>query len=167
MSDPRHQPATSGELRFDTTGEVVGPMTVFEDLVRLRAARGARTRLGGGLTEVTVGIQPIMGAEFQAIVRFRSDRLYEIELIMVETETGQRWPEWTLENELARKSAHERWAARAFQAPMELLPFPGPERIVPAEPLPEHPRGASFGWGTVTSYYEGKAGFAWMVVRYV
>lgn len=158
-------PAATGCLRLDRTGEVIGPATSASALADLRAAAAGRLHLGGDAS-LSLGDQVVHGATFRTTARFSGDRLAQVELCMVRSAAGEQWANWTHENEMHRKAAHERWAAEVFGRAMDLLPFPGPERIVPAEPGPEHPRGAAFPWGMVGSYYDAKGGCAWLVIRY-
>ena len=158
--------AGAGGLCFESTGEFIGPGMSAADFATTRLAARGCMHLGASRTEIRFASERVRGAVFHTIIRFEGQRLAEIELLMLESERGERWPEWNYENEMARKAAHERWAASVFERAMELLPYPGPEQVLPASLSPEHARGAAFDWGRVGSYYDGKAGAAWLVVRY-
>jgi hypothetical protein len=70
---------------------------------------------------------------------------------------------------MARKAWAEEWAARVFGKELTIKPIVMeelPEPVYPAMPGPEHPRHAVFEWGEVSSYFDSKAGFAGLWVRY-
>lgn len=145
-------PSPAGYLVFDETGESVGPATTAAAAQALRIFARARLHLGGGKARLSIDRCLIGGRPFNITLHFDGPRLARIDLFALQAADGKSWNDWTRENEMARKAAHEAWAEAAFGRPLTIKPHLMPEPVFPFDPGPDHPRHAVFDWGEVTSY---------------
>jgi hypothetical protein len=157
---------SGGTITFDETGDTIGPATTATEAQGLRAFARARLHLAGDAARLSIDRCPIGGRPFNITLHFAGPRLARVELFMLQGTDGRTWDDWTRENELARKAAHEEWARGAFGRELAVKPYLMPEPIYPYEPGPEHPRHAEFAWGDVTSYYDDRAGCSSLIIDY-
>jgi hypothetical protein len=118
---------------------------------------GARARLEGA----------VLGRHVIAGLEFRDGRLARASIFARLEGDGTSWSDWTLDQEMRRKRAHEELGAALFGRELALRPMDiNGKSILPLEPGPEHPRHAVFSWGELVSGYDSKGGMAEMWVVY-
>lgn len=155
---------SDGTLILNDTGEAIGPVTTAADFAQSKAASRGMTSYGTEQTEVEFKPCLVSGTRFAAAsLIFRGPRLSHIDMMLPIDGDERGWDNWTMQNEMSRKAAHESWAERAFAVQLLHKPIEG---IVPYEPGPDYPRHAITPWGEVISYYDSKGGFAFLRVRY-
>jgi hypothetical protein len=82
------------------------------------------------------------GVAFVVVLYFHGERLAMIDLACNEPAYGKSWADFSMENEMKRKHAHDQW----------LVPSVGKQRDFP--------------WGTITSEYDDRAGGSSIIIRY-
>ena len=162
-------PGAAGFLRFDATGEAVGPGMTAAEFAATKVGHHAATHFTGDGARIALGQEVVGGRRFDVTVRFKDGEVAGLELIAPLGSDGKSWSDWTLNGEMERKRVHEEWAAAYFgkvmePKPIEMEGLSGP--VVPFEINGEYPRHAKFGWGEVASWYGSKGGQAWMTVGY-
>ncbi len=161
--------STAGELYFDETDEVIGSHTTPDDFDKMKLRKFGAVHLSPGRSTCKLAERRLFGESFNVTLTFVGRRLREVDLFPNRPGDAGGWSGWTLEAEMARKAWGEEWAARVFAKELSIKPFVAPELsrpVYPATPGPEHPRHAVFDWGEVCSYFDDKAGFAGIWVRY-
>lgn len=161
-----------GWVRFDATGEAIGPGTTSAQIAATEVGRHAATHFTGDGSRLVLGRLEIGGQRFDVTAHFTAGRLARLELFAPLAADGRSWSDWSHQGEMARKHVHERWAAAYFGRPMEPKPIEvegltQPGGVVPFEVGEDYPRHARFEWGEVLSWYDGKAGQAGLAVSYV
>ncbi|MGH7131365.1 MAG: hypothetical protein ACREJO_05410 [Phycisphaerales bacterium] len=162
-------PGAAGFLRFDATGESLGPGMTAAQFTATKVGNHAATHFTGDGARIALGHHEIGGRRFDVTVKFMDGKVAGVELFAPLAGDGKDWSDWTLKGEMERKRVHEEWAAAYFGRAMEPKPIEmeglnGP--VVPFEITGEYPRHAKFAWGEVASWYDSKGGQAWMSVVY-
>lgn len=169
MTTPATRTA-DGSLRIDDPVETLVPRMSLEDFERSALRPLTSLHLSAEGCTCRLAERRIGGHAFHVTLTFGPDaRLASIDLFPVRPGDAAGWSGWTLEQEMDRKRWAESWAERTFGTPLTIKPFEletSPEPILPANPGPEHPRHAVFAWGEVCSYFDSKAGFAGLWIRY-
>jgi hypothetical protein len=169
MTTPPPLPSR-GELFFDESGETLGPSTTVNSFEATALRKLSSLHLSPDRATCKLAERRIFGDSFNVSLTFVGQRLQTIDLFPNRPGDAQGWSGWTKEKEMARKAWAEEWAARVFGKPLTIKPFvleELPEPVFPATPGPEHPRHAVFDWGEVCSYFDDKAGFAGLWIRYI
>lgn len=156
----------SGNLRFDSTGELVGPGTCSSDFAQLRIAASGEVRVGPDRTEMHYQRESLSGGIFTVAIGFVGPRLGSIELFLHRPGDEAGWEGWSEQSELQRKADQEAWIECTFGRPLRIRPVRLDDRdIVPAD-TPAAARHAEFEWGEVASFYDDKGGNAFVRIRY-
>jgi hypothetical protein len=82
------------------------------------------------------------GLAFVIVLYFHGERLAMIDFAYNDPAYGKSWADFSMENEIKRKQAHDQW----------LVPSVGKQRDFP--------------WGTITSEYDDRADGSSIVIRY-
>lgn len=162
-------PGAGGFLRFDATGEALGPGMTAAQFAATKVGNHAATHFTGDGARIALGHLEIGVRRFDVTVRFKDGKVAGVELFAPLAGDGKDWSDWTLKGEMERKRVHEEWAAAYFGRAMEPRPIEMEglkEPVVPYEITGEYPRHARFAWGEVASWYDSKGGQAWMTVAY-
>ena len=160
---------TRGDLYFEETGESVGPETTPGSFETTKLRKLGSLHLSPDLSTCKLAERRIFGESFNVTLTFRGQHLSNVDLFPNRPGDAKGWAGWTREIEMARKAWAEQWAARVFGKKLTIKPIvldELPEPVYPATPGPEHPRHAVFEWGEVSSYFDDKAGFAGLWIRY-
>ena len=152
---------TAGILALDT-GETIGPALGCRDFADTSAARAGTLHVAAGRSIFELRNCTISGARFHARIEYLWEALQRIDLMMLTDRDGSTWADWTRDNEMARKRAHESWAAAHIGRELVLKPYLLPEPIVPYDAGPDHPRHALFPWGELISFYDDKGGASYL-----
>jgi hypothetical protein len=168
MATPPLSP--DGSLYIDGSADPIAPRMTLDAFERSTVRAGASLHLSADGCTCKLAERRIAGNAFHLTLTFGPDtRLASIDLFPVRPGDERAWSGWTLEQEMDRKRWLEAWAAQTFGAPLRVKPFEldtSPEPIYPTTPGPDHPRHAVLPWGEVCSYFDSKAGFAGLWIRY-
>lgn len=94
-------------------------------------------------------------------VRFEPHVLARASIFIHLDADGSSWDDWTLEQEMARKRAHDALAQDLFGTPLTPRPIQlDAKSISPLFPDEQWPRWAEFPWGRIVSSYDSKGGFS-------
>lgn len=161
-----HSGLESGILSFDHTGETIGPALGCRAFAETQAAKAGSVHVAAGRSTFELRNCTIAGARFHARIEYLGESLQRIDLMMLSGRDGASWADWTRANEMARKRAHESWAAAAIGRELLLKPYLMPEPIIPFDAGEDHPRHAVFPWGELLSFYDSKGGASYLSLCY-
>ncbi len=156
-----------GKLVFvDPAGEI-SPAIGARAFARTQLGQEAGMKLDGMRTRFFLDRAVIGGHAFRVEISYEGERLDRVELFLHLPGDKAGWDGWTEANERQRKEAAETWARQIFGKEMEVKPFElDGEEIVPFEVKWDTVRRAKFEWGEVLSYFDAKAGFSGVAVKY-
>ena len=132
------------------------------------AGARARTHVSYGREGVSARVEgPILGRDAICGLEFKGGRLARVSIFVRLPGDGASWDDWTFEQEMRRKRAHDDLARDLFGNGLALRPMDvNGKAILPLDPGPEYPRHAVFDWGEVVSGYDSKGGMAEMWIAY-
>jgi|ERR1043165_1147052 hypothetical protein len=157
-------PGIDGQLRLDDFGQTIGPRTSAAEFAESPAGAKGKIRYAAEFTEVELGACKLQGSRCAAVmVRFVGPKLSRIDVMLPLAGDEKGWANWTMDGEMRRKAAHDKWGEEVFGVKLEPTPMDG---IIPFEITAEYPRSAVTPWGRVASYYDSKGGFAYLCVHY-
>lgn len=156
--------SSNGDLLLSEFGQTIGPRTLSADFAESKAAAKGKIRYAGDFTEVELGACKLQGTKCAAVtLRFQGPKLARIDVMLPITGDEKGWANWTMDGEMRRKAAHEKWGEELFGVKLEPAQMDG---IVPFEVGADYPRSAKTPWGEIASYYDSKGGFAYLCVHY-
>lgn len=165
---PLSTAAQTGQLRFDATGECVGPGTRYSEFANTRTGKLLTKRTWRETVYAEVSRESLEGMELQISLEFENDQLVRVNLFVPQAGDSKGWDGWTKEGETARQRAGEAWIEKTFGQKPTLKPYISDtgKEIIPAMPVENHPRYLKFPWGEVVSYFDSKGGFPGVTVKY-
>jgi hypothetical protein len=137
-------PAT-GEVVLASSGARLGPTSTRTRFLESALGEQATISLvNEPWARYALELPPGEIGPFPATVQlqFNGEALYWITVMDGSPEFGESWDDWSRENELARRAAHDRWRASC------------------GAPAGRHE------WGLVWSDFDDKSGFSSVVIRY-
>jgi hypothetical protein len=143
MSDPGFDPAT-GALATDA-GEAIGPTLMRSEFLASSLAAGAELLIANKPHASWSVRRVIGGRSFALGLYFEDERLTMVVAALDDPSFGRDWSDWSRENELRRKAAHEAWLG-------------GFDPAIGA--------GRDYPWGFVSSALDERSGGAEIVIRY-
>ena len=158
----------SGVLTVEDPAGVIDPAIGARGFGETPLGKECGMRLEGVRTRFFLERGLFGGTPFRVEIVFEGERLARVDLTVHMAGDEKGWDGWTQEGEQRRKAVGEAWAEQAFGRKMEAKPIvmeDGTE-IVPFEKTWDLPRRIGFEGGEVVSYYDSKASFAGVVVRY-
>src|SRR5262249_44782961 len=151
-----NSPGRDGELKFDRTGESIGPATTPALFSAMKLAESGKIEMAVTRSICKLGDQSVWGREVIVTLEFGGAQLSAVELCVRLPGDTAGWDGWTHQQEVTRKKTGEEWAAVVFGAPLTLKSFQIDGRSITPTETPESARHAVFAWGEVGSYYDGK-----------
>jgi hypothetical protein len=156
----------SGVVVFESTGETIGPALGCRAFAEFRVAKNGSLHVAGGHSQFELRDCALGGARFHVRIEYLWETLQRIDLMMLTDRDGTSWADWTYENEMARKRAHDAWAAAAIGRELTLKPYLMPEPVIPRNAGEDHPRHAVFPWGELISFHDSKGGASYLSLCY-
>jgi len=157
--------STDGSFR---AGDLLISRALTLDAFEVAPARaGARMNYHGHGVSVRLDGRDVLGRPAIVGLEFRAGSVERAWICLRLPGDGKDWSDWTLEQEMARKRAHDELAFALFGAALTLRPMDvGGKPVLPLFPGPEYPNHARFTWGEVVSGYDSKGGAAEMWISY-
>ena len=135
----------TGAISLDGVDFVIHPALTREEYLSSPLA-GARVNAGNEpYGSFTTGALEIMGHSFLLTLNFYDSDLTSVDLFADDERFGTSWADWSKEKELQRKRFHESWLGKVLGN--DRYPY-------------------DYDWGSVASFYNEKAGFSYITVRY-
>lgn len=135
----------TGAISLEAENFVIEPSLTREEYL---SSPLAGAPVGSGVEpygSFTSGTVEIAGHDFNLTLNFHGSDLTGLDLIANDERFGTSWADWSKEKELERKRFHDSWLAKVL----------GNDRY-PYE----------YDWGSVRSFYNEKAGFSYVSIRY-
>ncbi|HEY6802426.1 MAG TPA: hypothetical protein VI306_02500 [Pyrinomonadaceae bacterium] len=135
----------TGAISVDGVDFVIHPALTREEYLSSPLA-GARVNGGNEpYGSFTTGVLEIMGDSFLLTLNFYGSDLTSVDLFADDERFGTSWADWSKEKELERKRFHESWLGKVLGN--DHYPY-------------------DYDWGSAESFYNEKAGFSYITVRY-
>lgn len=160
-------PPAAPSLLFDAPAGELSPTATCREFADTPLGRAAALRLEGSRTHFHLPDSTLLGERFDVDIVFEAQHLARVELTLKLPTDAQGWSGWSEESERQRKIRGEAWIARLTGAPADILPLEiDGTSVIPFEKNWDLPRGLRASWGGITSYFDAKAGFAGILIRF-
>lgn len=135
----------TGAISVDGVDFVIHPALTREEYLSSPLA-GARVNGGNEpYGSFTTGVLEIMGDSFLLTLNFYGSDLISVDLFATDKRFGTSWADWSKEKEIQRKRFQELWLGKVLGN--DRYPY-------------------DYDWGSAESFYNEKAGFSYITVRY-
>jgi len=157
-----------GVLVVEEPSGVIDPQLGSREFGETPLGQVCGLRLDGMRTRYFMEDAVLGGQAFKVEIVYDGERMERVDLCVKMPGDKKGWDGWTEEGERRRKGLGEAWIAKAFGATADAKPITMEDgvEVVPFENAWDSPRRVLFHGGEVVSYYDSKAGFAGVVVRY-
>lgn len=160
-------PPTAPILCFDSPAGQLAPTVTCREFSESPLGRAAALRLEGLRTHFRLSDCVLLGETTEVDIVFETQRLASVELFLKLPIDTKGWGSWSEESERLRKSRGEAWIARLTGTAPEIVPLEiDGISVIPFEKNWDLTRGIRADWGIITSYFDAKAGFAGILIRF-